>query len=55
LSVNLKTLNSLRSPASQACNTGDFVLFPAGGSGQVAALLREISPLRAIIEEMVAD
>jgi len=39
--------------AGRAWNTGDFDLFPAGG-GQVAALIREIKPVKAIIEEMVA-
>jgi enoyl-[acyl-carrier protein] reductase II len=34
--------------------SGDFDLFPAG-AGQVAALIREIKPVKAIIEEMVSS
>jgi len=33
--------------------SGDFDLFPAG-AGQVAALIREIKPVKAIIDEMVS-
>jgi enoyl-[acyl-carrier protein] reductase II len=40
--------------ASQAWNTGNFDLFPAG-AGQVSALIKEIKPVRAIIEEMVSE
>ncbi len=39
--------------APQAWTTGDFDLFPAG-AGQVAALIREIRPVKAIIEGMVS-
>ncbi|MGD0277350.1 MAG: nitronate monooxygenase, partial [Syntrophales bacterium] len=39
--------------APQAWTTGDFDLFPAG-AGQVAALVKEIKPVKAIIEEMVS-
>ena len=37
----------------KAWGTGDFDLFPAGG-GQVAALIKEVKPVKAIIEEMVS-
>ena len=40
--------------ASQAWNTGDFDLFPAG-AGQASALIKEIKPVKAIIEEMVSE
>jgi enoyl-[acyl-carrier protein] reductase II len=33
--------------------SGDFDLFPAG-AGQVAALIQEIKPVKAIIDEMVS-
>jgi enoyl-[acyl-carrier protein] reductase II len=39
--------------AEQAWTTGDFDLFPAGG-GQVSALIKDIKPVREIIEEMVS-
>jgi enoyl-[acyl-carrier protein] reductase II len=39
--------------AGKAWRSGDFDLFPAGG-GQVSALIREIKPVRSIIEEMVS-
>ena len=39
--------------ALQAWSTGNFDLFPAG-AGQVAALVKEIKPVKAIIEEMVS-
>jgi enoyl-[acyl-carrier protein] reductase II len=38
---------------TEAWTKGTFDLFPAG-AGQVAALIREIKPVRAIIEEMVS-
>jgi enoyl-[acyl-carrier protein] reductase II len=41
------------SNSSKAWMTGDFDLFPAGG-GQVSALINEIKPVKAIIEEMVS-
>ena len=40
--------------APQAWNTGDFDLFPAS-AGQVSALIKEIKPVKAIIEEMVSE
>ncbi|MEA3222722.1 MAG: nitronate monooxygenase [Thermodesulfobacteriota bacterium] len=40
--------------APQAWNSGDFDLFPAG-SGQVGALIKEIKPVKEIIEEMVSS
>lgn len=40
--------------APRAWNSGDFDLFPAGG-GQVSALIKEIKPVKAIIEEMVSQ
>jgi len=39
--------------AGKAWTTGDFDLFPAGG-GMVSALINEIKPVKAIIEEMVS-
>ncbi len=39
--------------AGKAWSSGDFDLFPAGG-GQVSALIREIRPVKDIIEEMVS-
>jgi enoyl-[acyl-carrier protein] reductase II len=39
--------------APKAWSTGNFDLFPAGG-GQVSALIREIKPVKEIIEEMVS-
>ncbi|MBW2637846.1 MAG: nitronate monooxygenase [Deltaproteobacteria bacterium] len=39
--------------APKAWGTGNFDLFPAGG-GQVSALIRDIKPVREIIEEMVS-
>ena len=39
--------------AGKAWRSGDFDLFPAG-AGQVSALIREIKPVRSIIEEMVS-
>lgn len=39
--------------AGRAWGSGDFDLFPAGG-GQVSALIHDIRPVRAIIEEMVS-
>ena len=39
--------------APKAWTTGDFDLFPAG-AGQVAALIKEIKPVKAIIEEMIS-
>lgn len=39
--------------AGQARRSGDFDLFPAG-AGQVSALIKEIKPVKAIIEEMVS-
>ena len=39
--------------AGKAWRGGDFDLFPAGG-GQCSALIREIKPVRSIIEEMVS-
>jgi len=39
--------------AYQAWSTGDFDLFPAG-AGQVSALIKEIRPIKDIIEEMVS-
>jgi len=38
--------------AGKAWSTGDFDLFPAGG-GQVSALIKEIKPVKAIIEDMM--
>ena len=40
--------------APQAWTTGDFDLFPAG-AGQVAALIKEIKPVREIIEEIASE
>ncbi len=40
--------------APQAWNTGDFDLFPAGG-GQISALIKEVKPVKAIIEEMIFE
>jgi len=40
--------------APRAWNSGDFDLFPAGG-GQVSALIKEIKPVKAIIEQMVSE
>lgn len=37
----------------QAWSTGDFDLFPAG-AGQISALIKEIRPIKDIIEEMVS-
>ena len=37
----------------KAWNSGDFDLFPAG-AGQVSALIKEIKPVKDIIEEMVS-
>jgi len=39
--------------AGKAWTTGDFDLFPAG-SGQVSALIKEIKPVKDIIEEMAS-
>jgi enoyl-[acyl-carrier protein] reductase II len=39
--------------AGKAWTTGDFDLFPAG-AGDVAALIKEIKPVKAIIDEMVS-
>jgi enoyl-[acyl-carrier protein] reductase II len=39
--------------AGQAWTSGDFDLFPAGG-GQVSALIRDIKPVKEIIDEMVS-
>lgn len=39
--------------AGEAWRTGDFDLFPAG-AGQVSALIKEIKPVKDIIEEMVS-
>ncbi len=39
--------------AQKAWVNGDFDLFPAGG-GQVSALIKEIKPVKEIIEEMVS-
>jgi enoyl-[acyl-carrier protein] reductase II len=47
----LKEYNLMNAP--EAWGTGNFNLFPAGG-GQVSALIREIKPVREIIEEMVS-
>jgi enoyl-[acyl-carrier protein] reductase II len=38
--------------ASKAWTTGDFDLYPAG-AGQVSALIKEIKPVKDIIEGMV--
>ncbi len=38
--------------AGKAWTTGDFDLFPAG-AGDVAALIRDVKPVAAVIEEMV--
>jgi enoyl-[acyl-carrier protein] reductase II len=38
--------------AGKAWTTGDFDLFPAG-AGDVAALIKDVKPVRAIIDEMV--
>ena len=40
--------------APKAWTSGDFDLFPAGG-GQVSALIKEVKPVKTIIEEMVAE
>lgn len=37
----------------QAWSTGDFDLFPAGAD-QISALIKEIRPIKVIIEEMVS-
>jgi enoyl-[acyl-carrier protein] reductase II len=39
--------------AAKGMMSGDFDLFPAG-AGQVAALIREIKPVKVIIDEMVS-
>ncbi len=39
--------------AGKAWATGDFDLYPAG-AGQVSALIKEIKPVKDIIEEMVS-
>ncbi len=39
--------------AYKAWSTGDFDLFPAGG-GQISALVKEIKPVKDIIQEMVS-
>lgn len=39
--------------APKAWMSGDFDLFPAG-AGQVAALIGEIKPVKAIIDDMVS-
>ena len=39
--------------AFEAWSTGDFDLFPAG-AGQISALIKEIRPVKDIIEEMVS-
>ena len=39
--------------ADKAWSTGDFDLFPAG-AGQISALIKEIRPVKDIIEEMVS-
>ncbi|MGO9139207.1 MAG: NAD(P)H-dependent flavin oxidoreductase [Syntrophales bacterium] len=39
--------------APKAWMSGDFNLFPAG-AGQVAALIKEVKPVKAIIDEMVS-
>ncbi len=39
--------------APKAWTTGDFDLFPAG-AGQIAALIREIKPVKEIVAEMVS-
>jgi len=39
--------------ANEAWSTGDFDLFPAG-AGQISALIKEIRPVKDIIEEMVS-
>ena len=39
--------------APKAWTTGDFDLFPAG-AGQIAALIQEIKPVKAIVAEMVS-
>jgi enoyl-[acyl-carrier protein] reductase II len=50
--ADLSTVYNLMN-APKAWTTGDFSLFPAGG-GQVCALIRDIRPVKAIIEEMVS-
>ncbi len=40
--------------APAAWMSGDFDLYPAGG-GQVSALIKEVRPVRAIVEEMVSE
>jgi enoyl-[acyl-carrier protein] reductase II len=39
--------------AGKAWTTGDFDLYPAG-AGQVSALIKEIRPVKDIIESMVS-
>jgi enoyl-[acyl-carrier protein] reductase II len=39
--------------AGKAWNTGDFDLFPAG-AGQISALIKEIKPVKDIIQEIVS-
>ena len=39
--------------AEEAWISGNFDLFPAGG-GQISALIKEIRPVRDIIQEMVS-
>jgi enoyl-[acyl-carrier protein] reductase II len=39
--------------AGKAWTTGDFDLFPAG-SGQVSALIKEIKPVKDILQEMAS-
>ena len=51
-SVDLTQIYSFGN-AAQAWTSGDFDLFPAG-AGQVAALIRDIKPVKAVIEEMVS-
>jgi enoyl-[acyl-carrier protein] reductase II len=40
--------------APKAWTSGDFDLFPAGG-GQISALINEVKPVKAIIQEMVSE
>ena len=50
--VDLSKIYSFGS-VGEAWTQGNFDLFPAG-AGQVAALIREIKPVKTVIEEMVA-
>lgn len=51
-SINLSQEHNMMN-APKSWMSGDFDLFPAG-TGQVAALIGEVKPVKAIIDEMVS-